>query len=169
MLDTKGLFALEYSFQQNAWRIEDLEVALKYNIGWFAKGEPGNDYRILAMSDSRSSLRDFKNSLAEQTNQKEVVEWWSNGVMQKLSKVESFGFLAFSNTPILQHSKIACNLYHKPIYLSPGPKDQISGTLIKSALPLEFCLHLLSHLRQLDVQNGFGGGKQTYFPPKPRM
>jgi hypothetical protein len=73
MLDTKGLFALEYSFQQNAWRIEDLEVALKYNVGWFAKGAPGDDYRILAISDSRDQLRDFKKSLVKQTNQKEVV------------------------------------------------------------------------------------------------
>ena len=72
MLDTKGLFALEYSFKQNAWRIEDLEVALKYNIGWLAKGEPGNDYRIMAISDSRDQLRDFKKSLAKRTNQKEV-------------------------------------------------------------------------------------------------
>jgi hypothetical protein len=73
MLDTKGLFALEYSFRQNAWRINDLEVALKYNIGWFAKGEPGDDYRILAISDSRDQLRDFKKSLEKRANQKEVV------------------------------------------------------------------------------------------------
>ena len=72
MLDTKDLFALKYSFQQNAWRIEDLEVALKYNIGWLAKVEPGEDYRILAISDSRDQLRDFKKSLAKQTNQKEM-------------------------------------------------------------------------------------------------
>lgn len=73
MLDTKGLFALKYSFQQHAWRIDDLEVALKYNIGWLAKGEPGDDYRILAISDSRDQLRDFKKSLAEQINRKEAV------------------------------------------------------------------------------------------------
>ena len=73
MLDTKGLFALEYSFQQNAWRINDLEIALKYNIGWFAKGEPRDDYRILAISDSRDQLRDFRKSLVKQTDQKEVV------------------------------------------------------------------------------------------------
>ena len=73
MLDTKGLFALEYSFQQNAWRINDLEIALKYNIGWLAKGEPRDDYRILAISDSRDQLRDFRKSLVKQTDQKEVV------------------------------------------------------------------------------------------------
>jgi hypothetical protein len=73
MLDTKGLFVLEYSFQRNAWRIDDLEVALKYNIGWLAKGEPGDDYRILAISDSRDQLRDFKKSLTKKINRKEVV------------------------------------------------------------------------------------------------
>ena len=73
MLDTKDLFALKYSFQQNAWRIEDLEVALKYNIGWLAKGEPGDDYRIMAISDSRDRLRDFKKSLANQIKQIEVI------------------------------------------------------------------------------------------------
>ena len=66
MLDTKGTFALEYSFQQHAWRINDLEAALKYHIGWLAKGEPGDDYRILAVSDSRDQLRGFKKSLAKQ-------------------------------------------------------------------------------------------------------
>jgi hypothetical protein len=66
MLDTKGLFVLEYSFQQKAWRIDSLDVALKYNIGWLAKGESGNDYRILAISDSRDQLREFKNSLRKQ-------------------------------------------------------------------------------------------------------
>lgn len=63
MLNTKGLFVLEYSFQQKAWRIDNLEVALKYNTGWFAKGEVGDDYRILAISESRSQLREFKKSL----------------------------------------------------------------------------------------------------------
>ncbi len=74
MLDTKGLFVLEYSFQKKAWRIDDLEVALKYNLGWWAKGEPGDDYRIMAISDSRDRLRDFKKSLANQIKQKEVIE-----------------------------------------------------------------------------------------------
>jgi hypothetical protein len=73
MLDTKGLFVLEYSFQKNAWRIDDLEVVLKYNLGWWAKGEPGDDYRIMAISDSRDQLRDFKKSLAKGINQKEVI------------------------------------------------------------------------------------------------
>ena len=72
MLETKGLFALEYSFQQNAWRIEDLEVALIHNIGWLAKGERGDDFRIMAISDSRDELRDFKRSLTKHTGQKEV-------------------------------------------------------------------------------------------------
>ncbi len=72
MLDTKGLFVLEYSFQQNAWRINDLEVTLKYNIGWWAKGDPGDNYRILAISNSRDELRGFKNSLARQAILKEV-------------------------------------------------------------------------------------------------
>jgi hypothetical protein len=31
------------------------------------------------------------------------MEWWSDGVMQKLFRIES-GDLAFSNTPILQNS-----------------------------------------------------------------
>jgi hypothetical protein len=73
MLDTKGLFVLEYSFQKKAWRIADLEVALKYNLGWWAKGKPGDDYRILAISDSRDQLRDFKKALAKGINQKEVI------------------------------------------------------------------------------------------------
>ena len=73
MLDTKGLFVLEYSFQKKAWCIADLEVALKYNLGWLAKGEPGDDYRILAISDSRDQLRNFKKSLAKGINQKEVI------------------------------------------------------------------------------------------------
>ncbi len=66
MLNTKGLFVLEYSFQRKAWRIENLEVILKYNIGWFAKGEPGDDYGILAISESRDQLREFKKSLLKQ-------------------------------------------------------------------------------------------------------
>lgn len=66
MLDAKGLFVLEYSFLQKAWRIDSLDAALKYNIGWLAKGEPGNDYRILAISESREQLREFKGSLRKQ-------------------------------------------------------------------------------------------------------
>jgi hypothetical protein len=73
MLDTKGLFVLEYSFQKKAWRIADLEAALKYNLGWLAKGEPGDDYRILAISDSRGQLRDFKKSLVKGINRKETI------------------------------------------------------------------------------------------------
>ena len=38
MLETYNLFALEYSFQQKMWRIINLEEALQYIIGWFAKG-----------------------------------------------------------------------------------------------------------------------------------
>lgn len=66
MLETKGLFVLEYSLQQKAWRINSLEVTLKYNIGSFAKGKAGNDYRILAISESRDQLREFKKSLVKQ-------------------------------------------------------------------------------------------------------
>ncbi len=73
MLNTKGLFVLEYSFHQKAWRIEDLEVALNHNIGWFAKGEPGDDYRIFAISLSRSQLMEFKKSLLKQREEIEAV------------------------------------------------------------------------------------------------
>jgi hypothetical protein len=66
MLETKYLFVLEYSLQQNTWRINSLEGILKYNIGLFAKGETGNDYRILAISESRDQLREFKKSLVKQ-------------------------------------------------------------------------------------------------------
>jgi RecA-family ATPase len=66
MLETKGLFVLEYSFHQKAWRIHDLETTLKYNIGSFAKGEDGDDYRILAISESREQLREFRKSLDKQ-------------------------------------------------------------------------------------------------------
>jgi hypothetical protein len=66
MLETKDLFALEYSLQQRAWRIDSLEVVLKHNIGEFAKGEVGNDYMILAISESRDQLREYKKSLIKQ-------------------------------------------------------------------------------------------------------
>jgi len=66
MLQTKDLFALEYNFRQRIWRINNLEETLAYNIGWFAKGEDKNDYRILAISKSREQLREFKKSLVEQ-------------------------------------------------------------------------------------------------------
>ncbi|HLO29653.1 MAG TPA: hypothetical protein VK249_10990 [Anaerolineales bacterium] len=66
MLDTRGLLVLEYSPREKAWRIDDLEVVLKQNIGWFAKGEAGNDYRILAISESRDQLREYKKSLVKQ-------------------------------------------------------------------------------------------------------
>jgi hypothetical protein len=39
-----------------------------------------------------------------------VMEWWSNGVMKGSIQIE-IGALAFSNTPILQYSEIARNLY----------------------------------------------------------
>jgi hypothetical protein len=55
-----------------------------------------------------------------------VMEWWSNGVMQKLSKVESFGFLAFSNTPILQYSRTPKHYVifpRKAIEISLGSED----------------------------------------------
>jgi hypothetical protein len=41
-----------------------------------------------------------------------LLEWWSNGVMKKLIQVEIRAF-AFSNTPILQHSKTARHLYRQ--------------------------------------------------------
>jgi hypothetical protein len=66
MLDTKGLFVLEYSFQEKDYLIDSLDAALKYNIGWLAKGEPGKDYRILAISESRDQLREFRDSLRKQ-------------------------------------------------------------------------------------------------------
>jgi hypothetical protein len=66
MLETKDLFVLEYSFKQKAWRVESLEEALRYNIGWFAKGEGGSDYRILTISGSKDQLREFKKSLIKQ-------------------------------------------------------------------------------------------------------
>ncbi len=66
MLEKKGLFVLEYSFQQKAWRIEDLDEVLKYNIGWFARDEAGNDFKILAISESRDQLREFRKSLVKQ-------------------------------------------------------------------------------------------------------
>lgn len=66
MLETKGFFVLEYSLQQKAWRIDSLEKALTYNIGSFAKDEAGNDYKILAISESRDQLREFKRSLVKQ-------------------------------------------------------------------------------------------------------
>lgn len=65
MLETKSFFVLEYSLQQKAWRIDGLEKALAYNIGSFAKGEAGNDYKILAISESRDQLREFKKSLVK--------------------------------------------------------------------------------------------------------
>lgn len=65
MLDTKGLFALEYSLQEKAWQINDLEVVLKRNLGLFAKDEVGKDYRILAVSESTDELREFRKSLVK--------------------------------------------------------------------------------------------------------
>jgi hypothetical protein len=41
-----------------------------------------------------------------------VMERWSNGVMKALIQVEIWAF-AFSNTPILQYSKTARNLYRQ--------------------------------------------------------
>ena len=64
-LETRGLFALEYSPQENALRIEDLEVVLKHNLGSFAKGEVGTGYVILAIAESRRQLREFSKSLVK--------------------------------------------------------------------------------------------------------
>lgn len=66
MLETKGLFALEYSPQTNTLRIEDLEVVLKHNLGCFATGEGENGYVILAIARSRQQLREFTKSLAKE-------------------------------------------------------------------------------------------------------
>jgi hypothetical protein len=66
MLDTEGLFVLEFSHQQKVYHIDSLDNVLRFNIGWFAKGEVGNDYKILAISDSRDELREFKKSLLKQ-------------------------------------------------------------------------------------------------------
>jgi hypothetical protein len=66
MLETKGLFALEYSHRKKAWRVDSLELVLNYNNGWFAKGEAGDDYRILAISESREQLSEFKEALVKQ-------------------------------------------------------------------------------------------------------
>jgi hypothetical protein len=66
MIDARGLFVLEYSFQKKAWRIINLEEALQYNIGWWAKGEAGNDHKILAISASRQQLREYRKSLVAQ-------------------------------------------------------------------------------------------------------
>lgn len=66
MLDTRGLFALEYSPQENTLRIDDLEVVLKHNLGYFAKGEAGNGYVILAVARSRQELREFRKSVVKQ-------------------------------------------------------------------------------------------------------
>jgi len=49
-----------------------------------------------------------------------VMEWWSNRVLQKFSKVASLGFLAYSNTPILQNSSTL-----KPLEMST---DKATGT-----------------------------------------
>jgi hypothetical protein len=74
MINTKGLFALEYSFQLRAWYIDDLELALNYNIGVVAKGQPVNDFRILAISASREELSEFQKSLEKQKRKKAVME-----------------------------------------------------------------------------------------------
>ena len=66
MLETKDLLVLEYSLQKRAWRIDNLETVLTYNLGWFAKGVAGDDYRILAISASRDQLREFKKSIVKQ-------------------------------------------------------------------------------------------------------
>lgn len=65
MLDTKGLFALEYSPREKNWRIEDLDVVLKRNLGWWAQGKAENGYIIVAIADSREELRDFSKSLVK--------------------------------------------------------------------------------------------------------
>ncbi len=66
MLDTKGLFALEYSPKEKNWRIEDFDVVLKHNLGWCAKGKAENGYIIVAVAASREELRDFSKSLNKQ-------------------------------------------------------------------------------------------------------
>jgi hypothetical protein len=40
------------------------------------------------------------------------MEWWSNGVMKKPIQVEIQSFV-FANTPMLQYSKTARNLYRQ--------------------------------------------------------
>jgi hypothetical protein len=66
MLEARGLFALVYSPEEKAYRIEDLEMVLRCNIAWFARGEVGKDYGILAISESREQLRGFWKSLVKQ-------------------------------------------------------------------------------------------------------
>lgn len=70
MLEIKGLFALQYSLVEKDWRIEDLEVVLERNTGWFAKDEAGSDYKILAISGSRDQLRAYRKSLAKHKGEK---------------------------------------------------------------------------------------------------
>lgn len=71
MFDPKDLFVLEYSHQQKSWHIDSLENALRVNLGWFTKGEVGNDYKILAISESRDELRDFKKVILKQIEKRE--------------------------------------------------------------------------------------------------
>ncbi len=40
--------------------MDSLDNVLKFNLGWLVKGETGYDYKILAISDSRDELREFR-------------------------------------------------------------------------------------------------------------
>jgi hypothetical protein len=71
MLDPKNLFVLDYSNQQKAWHVDSLENVFRFNLGWFVKGEVGNDYKILVISDSRDELRDFKKVIRKQIENSE--------------------------------------------------------------------------------------------------
>jgi hypothetical protein len=66
ILETKSLFVLEYSFHLKRLRINSLDESFRYNLGWFARGEPGNDYKMLAISSSRDQLREFRKLLDKQ-------------------------------------------------------------------------------------------------------
>jgi len=56
-----------------------------------------------------------------------VMEWWSNGVMKGLIKIQ-FRALAFSNTPILYYSntpKSPVIFTGNAIKILPGSKNQV--------------------------------------------
>ena len=53
MQELTPIFVVEYSLSQNAWHVDDLQTVLQSNREWCVQGPIGNDYKIVALVNTR--------------------------------------------------------------------------------------------------------------------
>jgi hypothetical protein len=86
------------------------------------------------------------NSLSPLRQSAGVMEWWSNGVMKGPIQIESRAF-AFSNTPILQYSTTARNLYRQSHgTLTPAKRDLGLAPRIRFAILNQLGIHFSQYI-----------------------